>query len=96
MLPNKLKVELSVYIFKDLFKTILFLRQKNSSFLAWICPLFIPLVLDGQKYIYFEGDMMELANKEVDCWKRPRRQRWPRWSYWQEVQGFFGKSGWSN
>lgn len=59
-LPNKLKTELSVFIYRDLFSTIYLLRQRNSSFLAWICPLFKPLVIDEDKYIYFEGD-------QVDC-----------------------------
>ena len=59
-LPNKLKTELSVYLYKDLFNTIYLLRHKSSSFLAWICPLFKPLVIDEGKYTYFEGD-------HVDC-----------------------------
>lgn len=44
-LPHKLKVELSVFLYKDLYKTLDFLQDKSSSFLAWICPLFKPIVI---------------------------------------------------
>ena len=68
-LPNKLKIELSVYLYRDLFSTIYFLRNKNSSFLAWICPLFKPLVIDEDKYIYFEGDHVDCVHfiKKGEC-----------------------------
>ena len=55
-LPHKLKVELSVYLFRGLYKKIHFLQNKSSSFLAWMCPLFKPIVFVEQQYIYFEGD----------------------------------------
>ena len=48
-----------MYLYKDLFNTIYLLRHKNTSFLAWICPLFKPLVIDEGKYTYFEGDCVD-------------------------------------
>ena len=55
-LPHKLRVELSVYLYKDLYSKIFFLQDKSSSFLAWICPLFKPVMFGINQYIYFEGD----------------------------------------
>lgn len=47
-------------MYKDLYSKLLFLQDKSSSFLAWICPLFRPTVFGINQYIYFEGD-------EVNC-----------------------------
>ena len=49
-------MELSVYLYKDLYSKLYFLQDKSSSFLAWICPLFKPVVVGIHQYIYFEGD----------------------------------------
>jgi hypothetical protein len=55
-LPHKLRVELSIYLYKDLYSKFYFLQDKSSSFLAWICPLFKPVISGINNYIYFEGD----------------------------------------
>jgi potassium voltage-gated channel Eag-related subfamily H member 8 len=55
-LPHKLRVELSVYLYRDLYSRLFFLQDKSSSFLAWICPLFKPMMFGINQYIYFEGD----------------------------------------
>ena len=55
-LPHKLKVELSVHLYKSLYRKIIFLHEKSHSFVAWICPLLIPTVFCEEQYIFFEGD----------------------------------------
>ena len=49
-------MELSVYLYRDLYSKLFFLQDKSSSFLAWICPLFKPVQFGINQYIYFEGD----------------------------------------
>jgi hypothetical protein len=55
-LPHKLKVEVSKYLYKDLSLRLEFLKGKTPGFIAWICPLFKPVIFEMDKYIYFEGD----------------------------------------
>ena len=41
-LPYKLKIDVSVHIYERTYKSILFLKCKSRSFIAWICPLLKP------------------------------------------------------
>lgn len=41
-LPYKLKIELSMEIHKDIYKTIEFFKYKDKSFIAWVGPLLRP------------------------------------------------------
>lgn len=62
-------MELSVYLYKDLYKSLEFLQDKSSSFLAWICPLFKPIIIQQDRYVYFEGDPVDCIYfvKKGDC-----------------------------
>ena len=55
-LPHKLKIELSVHLYKSLNKKIMFLHEKSPSFVAWICPLLQPVVFSEEEYVFFESD----------------------------------------
>ena len=55
-LPQDLRVEVSLFIFEKTFKQIQFFKNRNISFIAWICPLLRPLVKLKEQYIYFEDD----------------------------------------
>lgn len=58
-LPQKMKIELSIYIYEQTYQKILFFGGKSTSFIAWICPLLKPQFVPENDYIYFEGDQVE-------------------------------------
>jgi hypothetical protein len=44
-LPHKLKIEVSLFIHEEIYKQVDFLRNRSSSFKAWICPLLKPYLV---------------------------------------------------
>ena len=34
----------------------MFLHEKSNSFVAWICPLLLPVIFSEEEFIFFEGD----------------------------------------
>ena len=44
-LPQKLRVEVSLFIHEDTFKKIVLLRDKDDQFKAWFCPMLKPLLI---------------------------------------------------
>jgi hypothetical protein len=58
-LPHRLKVRTIMYIFRENYEKITFLKSQPESFLGWICPLlkhnFIPI----EQHIYYETDEIE-------------------------------------
>lgn len=55
-IPQKLKIEISLYLHEETYIKIRFLHDKSLSFIAWICPLLRPQVATDNEYVYFEGD----------------------------------------
>ena len=56
LLPHKMKVECSMYIYESRYSGIKFFFNQSSSFIAWICPLLKPWRYDPEQYIYIEGE----------------------------------------
>jgi hypothetical protein len=59
-LPHNLKIETSLYLHEDTYNSILFLKDRSDSFIAWICPLLRPLMVGQEDEVFYE-------NKEVNC-----------------------------
>lgn len=55
-LPHKLKLEISLHIYKKTYQKIEMFRGRSSAFIAWICPLLKPFLSMRNSYIFFEGD----------------------------------------
>ena len=55
-LPQKLKIEVSLFLHEQTYRRINFLRESSSSFKAWVCPLLKPFIVTEKQYIYFEDD----------------------------------------
>ena len=60
VLPYKLKVEISLYIYEKQYKSIKFFKGVTSSFITWFCPLLKPVTFEESQYIFIEGD-------DIDC-----------------------------
>lgn len=58
-LPHKLKAEVSFYLHEETYMTMRFLKDKQMSFIAWICPLLKPQIVNENQYVFFEGDEIE-------------------------------------
>jgi CRP-like cAMP-binding protein len=58
-LPHKLKVEVSFYLHEDTYMTMRFLKDKQMSFIAWICPLLKPQIANENQYVFFEGEEID-------------------------------------
>ena len=41
-LPQGLRLEVSLFVHEATYKKIKFLKERSSSFIAWICPLLKP------------------------------------------------------
>lgn len=55
-LPHNLKIETSLFVHKDVYRSIDFLKERSSLFICWICPLFKPSLVLQNQHIYFEQD----------------------------------------
>jgi hypothetical protein len=54
--PHKLKIQLSMYLHESRYQKIKFLKDKNKSFITWICPLLKPFPYTSNQFVYHEGD----------------------------------------
>ena len=59
MLPQRLRIKLIIYIFKNSYEKIPYLNQQSESFLGWICPLLKQNYIPIEQYIYYETDQTE-------------------------------------
>lgn len=55
-LPHKLKIEVSLFIHEQTYRKINFLKDRSSSFKAWVCPLLKPYLVTENQYVFFEED----------------------------------------
>ena len=60
VLPQGLKIEVSLFIHENTYKKIWFLQGQARTFIAFICPMLKPLCVQEDEYVYQEGD-------EVNC-----------------------------
>lgn len=45
-----------MFVYEKIYKKVVYLQQRSSSFIAWICPTLMPIFQLAHEYIYFEGD----------------------------------------
>ena len=45
-----------MFLYSDIYKKVIFLKDKNIAFTSWICPLLKPNVITSQEYVFNEGD----------------------------------------
>ena len=55
-LPHKLKIEVSLFLHEQTYRNIVFLKDRSSSFKAWLCPLLKPYLVMENQYVFFEDD----------------------------------------
>lgn len=55
-IPHKLKIELSLHLYDQKYKTIRFFQGKTQAFASWIYPLIKPFYATEDEFIYNEGD----------------------------------------
>lgn len=55
-MPNKLRLELAAVIHAKMYSKVIFFRDKDKTFIAWIGTLLKPLHFDEADYIYNEGE----------------------------------------
>lgn len=51
-LPVKLKSETSLYVYENMYKKIKYFKDKNFSFIIWMCALLKPLFFEENIYFY--------------------------------------------
>jgi hypothetical protein len=47
-----------MYIYKDSYEKIDFLRDQSENFLAWVCPLLQQVFIPIDQYLYYETDQI--------------------------------------
>lgn len=65
-LPQKLRIEVSLYIYEERYKKIKFFRKMNASFITWICPLMKPCMFAENQYIFNESDVVKSIYFQVN------------------------------
>jgi len=55
-LPYTLKQDLCVFLYGDIYKKVIFLKDKNISFTSWVCPLLKPNLVTSGEYVFNEAD----------------------------------------
>lgn len=55
-LPEKLKIEVNLFIFEDRYKNIYMLKNKTSAFISWTCPRLKPQFYQHDSPVFMEGD----------------------------------------
>lgn len=55
-LPHQLRLQVSLHIHEQTYKTIDIFRNRSAAFISWVCPLLKPSTYPDKEYIYFEGD----------------------------------------
>lgn len=58
-LPIDLRKPLSKEIYKNLYTSVEFLKTKDDTFIAWICPAFKTRVAAPIESIYYENDVLD-------------------------------------
>lgn len=53
-LPNNLKDKVTMLIYSDNYKSITFLQHKPDAFINWLCPLFKPMFVREDQYVFYE------------------------------------------
>lgn len=43
-LPHKIKTEVALYVYESRYQKIKFFKDRNVSFVLWMCPLLKPLI----------------------------------------------------
>lgn len=57
-LPFRLKCCTIMYLYKESYERIIYLKNQGESFLGWICPLLKQVVIPEDQYIYYETDLI--------------------------------------
>ena len=55
-LPQKLRIEVNMFIHENRYKNVEFFRDKTKSFISWTCPLLKPQLFQEEQFIFLEGD----------------------------------------
>jgi hypothetical protein len=55
-LPQKMKTEVSLYIYEQRYAKIVFMRTGSISFILWLCPLLKPNIFQEKQFIYTENE----------------------------------------
>lgn len=55
-LPQALKNKVSLYIFEDSFKDVIFFKNKPINFISWICLQLQPVFKEVGAFLYIEGE----------------------------------------
>ena len=55
-LPYKLRIDLAMEIHKNIYHNIIFFKNRDKCFIAWIGPLLKPIQSEELEYIYKEGE----------------------------------------
>ena len=56
--PQRLKVELSLWIYRKYIEKLPFFKNQNGHFITFVCPLLVPHILPENEIIYREGDLI--------------------------------------
>ena len=55
-LPTRLKIKTVMYIYKDAYSTISFLRSSSEMFISWFCPLLEQGYHQADEILYYQAD----------------------------------------
>jgi len=48
-----------MYVYKDAYTTIQFLKKSSENFLTWVCPLLKQSIIAADQVLFYESDIIE-------------------------------------
>ena len=58
-LPDKLRIQVSFFIYEDIYQNIKYFRSQSFEFIAWLCPRLLPGIFKTDENIFDMGDKVE-------------------------------------
>ena len=58
-LPFRLKLRTIMFLYKEHYQNITYLKTQSENFLGWICPLLKQVIVPEEQYIFYETDPIE-------------------------------------
>lgn len=58
-MPEKLRIQSSLYIFEDRYRNNKFFLDKQVDFIAWVCPKMKPTIMRPEEYVFQDDEKVK-------------------------------------
>ena len=65
-LPIRLQTKTVMYVYKEVYTVLKFLKDGSESFLTWVCPLLKQTLVSADQAVYYESDIIDDIYFQLD------------------------------